>query len=291
MKGQNVLKHPDRDEITRMLKEGYTCDEVEKHLKQKHQHKMYWLSAITLQYYRNNYLKMEKLEIAQMRKQLLADGNTKELNALDSFSAASGFIEAKEKAAAEIINALENFKSIQDKVLERLNLIEQETKDANGKPQYKARNEEIIQGYLTRLESMTNSFIKMQEFVAKKNLGPQGTTEISITMNEMNKYADFYKAVMQKVLVRIDPSLINDFLLAFSEEKQKLENDQGIGGSNDPKVNISINNNNDTKISVSTSQSDPNTSTVRIEPNNNQRSMDYRDLDDEDIEDIKPSQE
>ena len=291
MKGQNVLKHPDRDEITRMLKEGYTCDEVEKHLKQKHQHKMYWLSAITLQYYRNNYLKMEKLEIAQMRKQLLADGNTKELNALDSFSAASGFIEAKEKAAAEIINALENFKSIQDKVLERLNLIEQETKDANGKPQYKARNEEIIQGYLTRLESMTNSFIKMQEFVAKKNLGPQGTTEISITMNEMNKYADFYKAVMQKVLVRIDPSLINDFLLAFSEEKQKLENDQGIGGSNDPKVNISINNNNDTKISVSTSQNDPNTSTVRIEPNNNQRSMDYRDLDDEDIEDIKPSQE
>lgn len=291
MKGQNVLKHPDRDEITRMLKEGYTCDEVEKDLKQKHQHKMYWLSAITLQYYRNNYLKMEKLEIAQMRKQLLADGNTKELNALDSFSAASGFIEAKEKAAAEIINALENFKSIQDKVLERLNLIEQETKDANGKPQYKARNEEIIQGYLTRLESMTNSFIKMQEFVAKKNLGPQGTTEISITMNEMNKYADFYKAVMQKVLVRIDPSLINDFLLAFSEEKQKLENDQGIGGSNDPKVNISINNNNDTKISVSTSQNDPNTSTVRIEPNNNQRSMDYRDLDDEDIEDIKPSQE
>ena len=288
MKGQNVLKHPDRDEITKMLQDGYSTDEVSKHLTQKHKHKMYHLSAITLQYYRNNYMKLNREEIAQKRKELLADGNTKDLNTLDSFSAAQGFIEAKEKAAAEIINALENFKSIQDKIYERLNLIDQETRDDNGKQKYKARDEEIIQGYLARLEGMTNSFIKMQEFIAKKNLGPQGTTEISITMNEMNRYMEFSKTLMQKVLVRIDPTLINDFLISYEEEKNKLQAEQGIAPQGQA-VNISINNNNDTKISVSTSQVDQKTSTVKIEPM--QRSMDYTDLDDEDIEDINKSKE
>lgn len=277
------MKHPDRDEITRMLNDGYTTDEVSKWLSQKHKHKMYHLSGITLNYYRQNYLKIGREEIAKRRKDLLASGNTKELNVLDSFSANQGFIEAKEKAAAEIINALENFKSIQDKILDRLNLIDQETKDDAGKPQYKARNEEIIQGYLARLESMTNSFIKMQEFINKKNLGPAGTTEISITMNEMTKYSEFYKAVMQKTLVRIDPSLINDFLTDFNAEMTKMLDEQGI---EQPKVNISINNG-DSKISVSTSQENPNTQTVRIEPQGNSpHTPEYIDLDDEDIESI-----
>lgn len=281
MKGQNVLKHPDRDEITKMLNDGYSPEEVSKHLSQKHKHKMYHLSDITLQYYRQNFLKLAKPEIAQRRKELLESGNTKELNALDSFSAASGFIEAKEKAAAEIINALENFKSIQDKVLERINLIDESTKDDNGKMVYKPRNEEILEKYLGRLESMTNSFIKMQEFINKKNLGPQGTTEIQITMNEMNKYSDFYKTVMQKTLVRIDPTLINDFLITFNEEKDKLLEEQGLVEPN--KVNISINNGNDTRISVSTSPETPNTSTIKIEPQNPPK--EFIDLEEQDSED------
>lgn len=281
MKGENVIKHPDRDEITKMLNDGYTTDEVSKHLSQKHKHKMYHLSAITLQHYRQNYLKLAKEEIAQRRKDLISSGNTKELNALESFSAAQGFIEAKEKAAAEIINALENFKSIQDKVLERINLIDQSTKDDKGNMIYKPRNEEILQGYLARLESMTNSFIKMQEFINKKNLGPQGTTEIQITMNEMNKYSEFFKTVMQKTMIRIDPTLINDFLTTFNDERDKLLEEQGIAP--EQRLSISINNGNDTKISVSTTQENPNTSTIRIEP---QRSpTDFIDLEQRDSED------
>ena len=58
-------------------------------------------------------------------------------------------------------------------------------------------------------------------------------------MTEMNKYADFYKTVMQKTLVRVDPSLINDFLTDFNDEKQKLLADNGITNG-DSKVNISI---------------------------------------------------
>jgi len=281
MKGQQVLKHPDRDELTRMLNEGYTTDEVSKWLKQKHKHVMYHLSAITLQYYRNNFLKLQKEEIAQKRKELLSSGNVKDTNVLDSFSAAQGFIEAKEKAAAEIINAIENFKSIQDKIIDRLNLVERETKDVDGKPVYKARNEEIIQGYLARLESMTNSFVKLQETLSKKNQ-PSGTTEIQITMNEMNKYMELFKTIMQRTITRVDASLLNDFYIVFNEERDKSLVENGLIDQN--KVNISINNN-DTKVSIITGGGEsPQTINIKQTPPNG----DYIDLDDEDVEETPP---
>lgn len=284
MKGQQVLKHPDRDELSRMLNEGYTTDEVSKWLKQKHKHMMYHLSAITLQYYRNNFLKLEKEEIAQRRKELISSGNVKDTNVLNSFAANQGFIEAKEKAAAEIINALENFKSIQDKILDRLNLVERETKDADGKPLYKARNEEIIQGYLARLESMTNSFVKLQEALNKKNMG-SGTTEIQITMNEMNKYAELFKNIMQKTMIKIDPTLLNDFYETFNAEKEKMMTDNGLM---EPKVNISINNN--TKVNIVTGSMDspmPSMPNVNIQKSGEE----YIDLEDDDIDETPPLSE
>lgn len=275
MKGQQVLKHPDRDELTRMLKEGYTTDEVSKWLKQKHKHVMYHLSAITLQAYRNNFLKLEKAEIAKLRVELLSSGNVKDSNVLNSFAANQNFIEAKEKAAAELINVAENFKSIQEKILERLNLVERETKDVDGKPIYKARNEEIIQGYLARLESMTNSFVKAQEAMNKKHIN-QGTTEIQITMNEMNKYADLFKSIMQKTMTKIDPSLLNEFYMTFNEEKEKMMVENGMTDPN--KVNISINNS-DNKVTVTTGN---------VDTLVDNKSIDYIDLDDEDIDDTPP---
>jgi hypothetical protein len=287
MKGQQVLKHPDREEITRMLNEGYTTDEVCRWLKQKHKHIMYHLSAITLQYYRNNFLKLEKEEIAKRRKELVSSGNVKDTHVLDSFSAAQGFIEAKEKASAELINALENFREIQDKVKDRLNLIERETRDADGKPIYKARNEEIIQGYLTRLESMTNSFVKMQEYLNKKNEPAGGSTEIQITMNEMNKYSELFKNVMQRTMTKIDPSLLNEFYLIFNEERAKLMAEQGLGEQS--KVNISINNS-DTKVKIVTNGNDGDSSpSINITQNPAPQNRDeYIDLDDEEVTETPP---
>ncbi len=254
MKGQNVLKHPNSQEITQMLKDGYTPKEIAIWIKQKQKHVMYHLSAITLQNYRANFLELEKADIAKRRVELLSTGTKRGVASLDSFSSSEGFIEANQKATAEIINAIENFKSIQDKILERINIVERDTVDAEGKPIYKARNEEILQGYLGRLESMTNSFVKLQETLAKKNNVSQGTTEISITMNEMNKYTEMFKLIMQKTITRIDASLLNDFYAVYNEEKEKMMVESGLM---DPsKVNISINNGTN-KVSIVTTTQEP----------------------------------
>ncbi len=237
MKGYNVMKHKSITQINVMLNDGYSPKEVSQWIKNKHKHRSYWLSEVTLQAYRNNYLKLDRAEIAKRRQMLMADGNTKELNALNSFAATREYTDAKNAMTTELVDAMGNFRSIQDKILERMNLVEEQTKDEDGNPVYKAGTEVVLQGYLIRLESMTNSFAKLYQEM-RKSEGAGGSTEISITMSEMNKYSEIYKTVMQKILAKIDPGLIGEFFQIYGEEMAKISGDESS------QVNISINNNN-----------------------------------------------
>jgi hypothetical protein len=251
MKGKNVQKHPSITKINEMLNAGYNADEVSKWIKQHHQHIRYHISGVTLQAYKNNFIGMSKEDAKKKRQELLADGKTGDVNAIDSFESTRDFVEAKQRVTTELVNTLENFKSIQDKVLERINLIEAQTKDADGNPIYKPRNEEILEKYLGRLESMTNSFAKVYNDIKKQEAQGVGNTQISITMSEVNKYADVFKTIVQKILIRLDPALLNDFIAIYSDEMQKaLPSD---GSESGDRVNISINNGNNISIIASTS--------------------------------------
>ena len=247
MKGKNVLKHKDLGVINEMFTQGYKAEEISKYLNQKNKHRMYYLSGVTLQAYKNNFLNLSKEELKNKRTELLSSGNTRDANAIDTFTATKEFTEAKQKQTLavqrvelEIVNTLENFKSIQDKVLERINLIETQTKDEQGNAIYKPRNEEILEKYLGRLESMTNSFAKVYADVKKQQAQNGTNTQISITMSEVNKYADVFKSVIQKILIRLDPALINDFIQIYTDEVNKME--PQANGEGESKVNISINN-------------------------------------------------
>lgn len=247
-KGYNVMKHKSITQINEMLNDGYSPKEVSQWIRNKYKHRSYWLSEVTLQAYRNNYLKLDRAEIAKRRQMLMDAGKTKDVNAIDTFTAVKEFTEAKNAMTTELVDALGNFRSIQDKILERINLVEEKTKDDDGNPVYKQGTEIVLQGYLTRLESMTNSFAKVYQEM-KKAEGAGGSTEISITMSEMNKYSEIYKGVMQKILAKLDPGLINEFFQIYAEEMAKAS---GEGGES--KVNISINNNTSPNINIVTGE-------------------------------------
>jgi len=245
MKGKNVLKHPDRSLIEELLRDGQTPDYVSNMLKKKHKYRPWHLSAVTLTAFRNNYMDLSKEDLKNKMSEVRADKNTKELNALGTFKASSEFIEARKKVTEEAINVVDNFKAIQEKLMERLNLIDEKTKDDDGNLIYKPRNEEIIQGYLIRLESLNNSFAKWSADLKKAEAGPGGT-EISITMSEIGKYAEVFKNIMQKILMRLDPGMINEFLLIYNEEISEISGEENLGG-----LSISINNSNNVNISTS----------------------------------------
>lgn len=256
MKGADVQKHPDAAKITEMLNSGYNPDEVSTYLKQKFKHKMYYVSGVTLTAYRNNFLNLTREQAHEKRKELLSVGDTKGVNQLTTFQATQDYTDAKKKATEEIINVIGNFKSIQDKIHERINLIDASTRDEAGNPVYKPRNEEILEKYLARLESMTTSFVRNSQELQKQQ-EKNGTTEIQITMSEITKYSDAFKTIIQKLLTRLDPSLLNDFLELYNEEVQKIvppEAEAGIGMSGGNQVKISIkNSSNSPDIKITTS--------------------------------------
>jgi len=257
MKGKYVQRHPDISTINEMFGNGYTADEISKWLKQKHKHMKWHLSAVTLQAYKNNFLQMTLQEAKAKRRELLASGQTGDANAVATFTATKEFTEAKEKITKELVDTLGNFKSIQEKILERINLVEESTKDENGKAIYKPKNEEILQGYLARLESMTNSFSKAQADIKKQEtLAAGGATNISISMSQVNEYAEAFKTMIQKILTRLEPSLIAEFLEMYKEGANKI-----TGASDANKVNISIDGSNGNKINISTKDDTPMIST------------------------------
>ena len=57
---KKVLNHPDKEEIITALTEGVSVRELEAKLKEKYaNNKKLWLSSVTLQAFRKNYLKLD----------------------------------------------------------------------------------------------------------------------------------------------------------------------------------------------------------------------------------------
>jgi small-conductance mechanosensitive channel len=54
------MKHPDKEEVIRMLNEGESVRKVEAHLKEKYpNNKKLWLTSVTLQKFRKNHLQLD----------------------------------------------------------------------------------------------------------------------------------------------------------------------------------------------------------------------------------------
>jgi hypothetical protein len=220
---------------------------------------------------------MGREQLREKRRELLASGKTGDVNAIDTFTATKEFVETKTLATKEMISAINNFKEIQDKIKERIALIDSATRDADGNPIFKASTEEAIQGYLTRLESMTLAFVKVSNDMKKEEM-KAGTTDISINMAKMSQYQDAFKSIMQKILVKLDPSLLNDFIADYSAEMVKIENENG------GQVNISINNNgsNTHNISIAMGQSESMNTSMIEGPSNPAADMDAEVIQNED---------
>jgi len=237
MKGKNVLKHKDITEINEQLTAGILPDVVSKWLKKKWgADKMMYISAVTLTAYRNNFLKLGKEELAERRYELESKRQTGDVNAIDTFTAVKEFTEAKKKITTEIVNVLDNFGTIQDEIRERMAVFKTKTVDDNGDPVWNPRNEEVFLGYLARLESMNNSFVKAVNEMKKQEVAAGGNTDIKITVHEMNKYAEAFKNILQRIFIELDPAFLPQAIAIYTEEIAQLE-----GQSAENALNISIN--------------------------------------------------
>jgi hypothetical protein len=253
MKGKNVLKHRDITEITAKLRAGILPQEVSNWLKMKYKDDhMMILSGVTLTAYRNNFLKLDKSEMAALREEVLMKRNTGDVNAIDTFTAVKEFTEAKDalttELKADLVTIADNFTMIQSEIKDRMLAFKTQTIDGNGNPVWNIRNEEVFLGYLARLESMSVSFSKISNDMLKQQQ-KAGNTDIQITVHEMNKYAEAFKDILQQICVELDPGLLPRALQIYTERIGQIE-----GVTNPNQLNISINNSGPAQnISITTS--------------------------------------
>jgi hypothetical protein len=241
MRGEQVQRHKARVEIDQQLKDGYSPDEVSKWLKNTYKHRMYWISAPTLNDYRKNFLQLDEEELKRKRRILLETGNTREANQIERhlttqevIDSNNELIKIKEEAKKEIVTVLDNFKYIQDTVKTRINEVINRANDPNMARQV-TRNEELLERYLARLESMSVQFQKIMDKIEEKEIKKK-PVEVSLTTQKIEQYSDIYKNILQKVVTKFDPSLMGEVMETIQEEFAK------VGGTSQTTTTISITN-------------------------------------------------
>lgn len=218
--GSFLTNHPDVEEINRMLNVGNTPDEVSKWLKMKYKNKRYWASPASLQNYRKNVLNLDKAELAKRRVQLQAEGKTQSANGLILHQSTTELIETKDALKNEMQMMLDGIKDVQKILKDRLNLAIAGAVDDMGQPIFKRSNDEMIERQLARHESLITTYFKLA-----KDLVPQepGQTNITITTAEVQKYADAFRGILQRLCAKFEPNVLPEVFADLDIELAKLK--------------------------------------------------------------------
>jgi len=252
MEGEVVLKHPNKAAIDEMFKNGHTAEEVKNYLRQVQKNKRWQTSKVTLQHYRKNFLNLTRLDVNRIRREMMESGNTRDENRLTTFAAAKDFVEAKEVQTQEIYKFIDDFKSIKEKALGAIALIETTNRDADGNPTFRPRDFEIMEKFLGRIESTSNSYIKaIQEINKSNSAGAAGQTNITVTTAEIEKYKDAFKEIIKKIALELSPDKINRMISIYSDGISKVT---GISTGNF-QIQINSTGNVDNNINIITSSS------------------------------------
>ena len=224
MEGEVVLKHPNKDAIDEMFaRGGHTAEQVQNYLRQVQKSKRWQTSKVTLQHYRKNFLNLTRLDVNRLRREAQIAGRTRDETALTTFSAASEFVEAKQIQTQEIYKFIDDFKSIKDKALAAIHLIETTNRDADGNPTFRPRDFEIMEKFLGRIESTSNSYIKaIQEINKSNSSGMSNQTNITVTTAEIDKYKEAFKEIIKKIALELSPDKLNRMITIYSEGISKI---------------------------------------------------------------------
>ena len=236
-KGDSVLTHPDKDEITQRLLNGESVKDVDQWLKMKYKaHKSRQISWMTLQAYRKDRLNLQGevlTEVKAERKELIkqAKEEKKQLIVKESYA----YIEAKRKLADNLLDVEQNIVFIHDKIKSRIILLEAE--------EVKHLNDRVICEYLAQLRTLLIDYMKMKEDQDKK---ASSNTNININMGQVSQQISILKQCIREALIEAG---VEHVVPIFLEKLgTKLQNaGQNVGetmAATAPVVNIQVNNNN-----------------------------------------------
>lgn len=215
--GKKVLTHPRKEEITNRLLKGQSPASVAKWLRTTYNRdKGFWLSKMTLQAYRTNFLNLTGEVLDDVKKEYAEEiKKQKEEQALQKVQKMEAYQSAKTEVAQglalQIRDTQNQLQSIWDQVHERLEILRvQKTSHLNDK---------VMVEYFRLLKDC----LKESHEVAQELRADQSTT-IDINVAELTKELRLIKAALRETFAELpDPDLWRVF---FDKFKGKMENAQ-----------------------------------------------------------------
>mgnify|MGYP001410430095 FL=1 len=211
-----VLRHPDKEEIIKMLLNGESVKEVERWIKKKHpRSKRLQISYMTLQKFRAENLNLKgdvlddiKNRRAEVQKQ---DDALEQKMVIEASSAYQEKIDEIASAELDVTRRLlEMDKLVTSRIEFYYNLLQQ-----GGS----IKEDKMFLEYINTLKSLMQDWKKYIEGVADKKI------EHNINFNVINTQVSILKDSVCEILQDIQPELIPVFLDRVNDKIQKIDVD------------------------------------------------------------------
>ena len=211
-----VLRHPDKEEIIKMLLNGESVKEVERWIKKKHpRSKRLQISYMTLQKFRAENLNLKgdvlddiKNRRAEVQKQ---DDALEQKMVIEASSAYQEKIDEIASAELDVTRRLlEMDKLVTSRIEFYYNLLQQ-----GGS----IKEDKMFLEYINTLKSLMQDWKKYIEGVADKKI------EHNINFNVINTQVSIFKDSVCEILQDVQPELIPVFLDRVNDKIQKIDVD------------------------------------------------------------------
>lgn len=230
--GDKVSAHPDRDEIMERLLSGESVRGVAKWLKTKYPNtKRNWISYLTLQRYRQEHLKLQGevlREVKEAGNVLTAErvNDQRELALKES----KPYEAAKLSIANDVLNREQMIIDLQDKVWQRIKMLENE--DLNYK------TETVLKDYISELRQLMSDYHRMLvDWQKLEKKGNDSQVNVQVVMQQAEEQVSQVKIAVKEILQEMQPELIPVFLDKLKERLDSVEKTDA-----NATVNVQVNN-------------------------------------------------
>ncbi len=229
--GDKILAHPDKQEIIDRLLAGDSVKNCAAWLKAKYVHnRNRWISYLTLQRYRDEHLNL-KGEVLKEIKQATRELTTERVHQqrTTALRESSAYETGKTAVITGILDQGTMLLELHDKIQARLAKIEAQD--------YNYKNEAVMVEYIGQFRQLIADYHKMTMDIQKFNSKSDTTTNVQVVIQQAQEQVNTLKKIIVKVLQRMDPNIIPEFL-----EMVRVEMEQATSNAGSPTVvNVQVN--------------------------------------------------
>lgn len=226
-----VLSHPDCREIEERLLSGESVRTVSSWIKSKYpNNKRNHISYLTLQRFRQDHLNLRGEVLKEIRETTTAlTAERVEEQREMAVKESPTYQAAKLRIAHDVMNREQLILSLQDKIWQRIKMIENE--------ELNYKTETVLAQYISELRQLLNDYHKqLVDWTKLEKRGGDSQVNVQVVLQQAEEQVNQLKIVVKEILQEMQPELIPVFLdkLAFRMEQ--------LQSSRSSTVNVQVNN-------------------------------------------------